>query len=97
SLLLKVRNGPPERYLSNDLEAAILPRYPALVEVKRALVQNGALGALMTGSGSCVFGLFGDLHSADTARLELSSNPSWSVYTAPLLTDGYIYTPGTPG
>ncbi|MFH1981661.1 MAG: 4-(cytidine 5'-diphospho)-2-C-methyl-D-erythritol kinase, partial [Pseudomonadota bacterium] len=51
SLLLKVRNGPPECYLSNDLEAAMLPRHPALAEAKRALVQNGALGALMTGSG----------------------------------------------
>jgi 4-diphosphocytidyl-2-C-methyl-D-erythritol kinase len=87
SLLLKVRNGPPESYLHNDLEAVILPRHPALVEVRRALVQNGAVGALMTGSGSCVFGLFSDVESADNARQKLSKDPSWGVCAAPLLTD----------
>ena len=82
------REGPPESYLHNDLEAAVLPRHPALAEVKHALNRSGAEGALMTGSGSCVFGLFRDPISADSARQKLSKSTAWSVFAAPLLTDG---------
>lgn len=88
SLLLMVRNGPLERYLHNDLEAVMSPRYPALARVKHALNQNGAKCALMTGSGSCVFGLFHDPQNADLARRKLSKNTDWRVFAAPLLTDG---------
>jgi len=87
-LLLKVRNGPPERYLHNDLEAVVLPHHPELIDIKRAMAQNGAAGTLMTGSGSCVFGLFSHPGPAETARQKDSGVTPWSVYAVPLLTDG---------
>jgi 4-diphosphocytidyl-2-C-methyl-D-erythritol kinase len=44
--------------LSNDFEAAVFPRYPRLVAIKRDLLRQGAAGASLAGSGSAVFGIF---------------------------------------
>ena len=46
--------------LRNDLEAAVLPRHPEIAAARRALLRKGAVAALMSGSGSTVFGLFED-------------------------------------
>ena len=46
------------RVLINDLEAVTLPRYPKLAVLKERLLAEGALAALMSGSGSSVFGIF---------------------------------------
>ncbi len=50
----------PEQWLVNDLEAAAFGICPELKLVKAELLEAGALGALMTGSGSSVFGVFKD-------------------------------------
>jgi 4-diphosphocytidyl-2-C-methyl-D-erythritol kinase len=42
----------------NDFEAALFPRYPVLPQLTAALREAGAGLALLTGSGSAVFGLF---------------------------------------
>jgi 4-diphosphocytidyl-2-C-methyl-D-erythritol kinase len=42
----------------NDLEAVTIKRYPEIGEIKKTLMQAGADGALMSGSGPTVFGLF---------------------------------------
>ena len=42
----------------NDLEAVTLKRFPQIGEIKEQLKQAGAAGALMSGSGPTVFGLF---------------------------------------
>lgn len=44
----------------NSLEAAVLPAHPAVGRLKRALQEGGAVPALMSGSGSAVFGLVPD-------------------------------------
>ena len=44
--------------LANDLEAPVTRRHPEIGAAKRALESAGADAALMTGSGSAVFGLF---------------------------------------
>ena len=51
--------------LSNDLERVTLSKYPFLCSIKDSLIKLGALGALMTGSGPSIFGLF---DSAKKAR-----------------------------
>ncbi|NMA69028.1 MAG: 4-(cytidine 5'-diphospho)-2-C-methyl-D-erythritol kinase, partial [Desulfitobacterium sp.] len=44
--------------LHNDLEQASMKLVPEILRVKEELlVENGCLGALMSGSGSAVFGL----------------------------------------
>jgi 4-diphosphocytidyl-2-C-methyl-D-erythritol kinase len=42
----------------NDFEAVVFEQHPQLARLKRRLLQAGASPALMTGSGSAVFGLF---------------------------------------
>ncbi len=44
--------------LGNVLESVTVKRYPVIEEIKQAMVAKGALGALMSGSGPTVFGLF---------------------------------------
>jgi 4-diphosphocytidyl-2-C-methyl-D-erythritol kinase len=44
--------------LFNDFEASIETAHPVVKEIKQALLAFGARGALMTGSGPTVFGLF---------------------------------------
>ena len=47
-----------ETSLYNDLEAITVTQYPGLDEIKNRLLVDGASGALMSGSGPTVFGLF---------------------------------------
>jgi 4-diphosphocytidyl-2-C-methyl-D-erythritol kinase len=42
----------------NDFEDAVFGRHPRLRQIKRALLQGGAAGAALAGSGSAVFGIF---------------------------------------
>jgi 4-diphosphocytidyl-2-C-methyl-D-erythritol kinase len=51
----------PER-LHNDLEQITIAWHPVIGEIKRALLKAGAVGALMSGSGPTVFGLFDEHH-----------------------------------
>jgi 4-diphosphocytidyl-2-C-methyl-D-erythritol kinase len=44
--------------LKNDFEASLFSQYPTLSEIKQKLYDAGALYAAMSGSGSCLFGVF---------------------------------------
>jgi 4-diphosphocytidyl-2-C-methyl-D-erythritol kinase len=44
--------------MENDFEGVVLKAYPEIADVKRELVSHGARHALLSGSGSSVFGLF---------------------------------------
>ncbi len=44
--------------LHNDLESVSMKIHPELADLKKLLLSHGALGALMSGSGPTVFGLF---------------------------------------
>lgn len=56
------------RELHNDLEAVSLKMHPELNDLKQMLMKEGALGALMSGSGPTLFGIFEDEKSAKEAR-----------------------------
>ena len=51
----------------NDLETVTIGRYPRIARLKERLDESGAIGSLMTGSGSSVFGLFADEAGAKRA------------------------------
>ncbi|HKA54391.1 MAG TPA: 4-(cytidine 5'-diphospho)-2-C-methyl-D-erythritol kinase [Candidatus Binatia bacterium] len=53
--------------LVNDLERAVLPEYPQIDRIKAQLLHIGAEGALMSGSGSAVFGVFHSRARAEQA------------------------------
>ena len=44
--------------LYNDLALVVIKRYPEILEIKNELLNLGAGGALLSGSGSTVFGIF---------------------------------------
>jgi len=68
--------------LYNDLENVSLPLYPALSEIKGHLMAQGALGSLMSGSGSTVFGIFESEDSARKAEVKLREAHVGSVFVA---------------
>ncbi|MEA4816284.1 MAG: 4-(cytidine 5'-diphospho)-2-C-methyl-D-erythritol kinase [Lachnospiraceae bacterium] len=57
--------------LCNVLESVTLKAYPIIGEIKTRLVENGALGALMSGSGPTVFGMFENKDTAEAASLDI--------------------------
>jgi 4-diphosphocytidyl-2-C-methyl-D-erythritol kinase len=72
------------KYLRNDLEQVTLSMYPVLQQLKDLLLVYGALGALMSGSGPTVFGLFSERKAALKAKkaLEETGGEKWSVLMA---------------
>lgn len=60
--------------LENDFEEVVFEQYPHIKEIKIRLVKLGAKYALMSGSGSSVFGLFDDEQSARDAATMFSHN-----------------------
>ena len=68
--------------LRNDLENVAFRLFPVLADLKRVLLDHGALGSLMSGSGSTVFGIFEGEKEALKAAESLSRIGMWSVYTA---------------
>lgn len=60
------------RRMYNVFEAALPPKPDDIPHIKAALLDCGALGAVMTGTGSAVFGVFGDAARAETASRMLS-------------------------
>ena len=72
------------RHLCNDLENVAARRFPVINTIKKELLQQGAMGALMTGSGSAVFGLFADPEAARRAGVSLSDHADWKVFVTAL-------------
>lgn len=68
------------RHLCNDLEGVTVSLCPDVREIKARLLDLGASGALMSGSGPCVFGLFEDRVRARAARAALRLDGRWTVY-----------------
>ncbi|MEJ2697278.1 MAG: 4-(cytidine 5'-diphospho)-2-C-methyl-D-erythritol kinase [Candidatus Sulfobium sp.] len=55
----------------NDLEKAVVEVYPVVEEIKKKLVENGAVLSCMSGSGPTVFGVFGSVDEAGRASLNM--------------------------
>ena len=53
--------------LYNVMESVTAAEHPEIGDIKRLMLDNGALGCAMSGSGPTVFGIFDDPHSAHTA------------------------------
>lgn len=55
-------------HLGNLLETVTIPAHPEIQEIKKCMMENGALGSLMSGSGPTVFGIYDDLDKAKAAK-----------------------------
>lgn len=68
--------------LHNDLEAVTIPAHPELFEIKKFFMDAGAQGALMSGSGPTVFGVFESEGVRGAALEELRGHPRWKALGA---------------
>ncbi|MFQ5667266.1 MAG: 4-(cytidine 5'-diphospho)-2-C-methyl-D-erythritol kinase [Candidatus Binatia bacterium] len=64
--------------LMNDLEAAAAQLHPAVLRIKARLLDEGAQGALMTGSGSAVVGIWPEDRLARRAATRLREQGLWA-------------------
>lgn len=64
----------------NDLEPIVISHFPLIGALKEALLKAGAIGALMSGSGSSVFGIFTSSEQAYEAKDVLLSQQSGVIF-----------------
>ncbi|MBR4345161.1 MAG: 4-(cytidine 5'-diphospho)-2-C-methyl-D-erythritol kinase [Lachnospiraceae bacterium] len=67
--------------LGNILEDVTFKQHPEISEIKEQMLSLGAAGALMSGSGPTVFGLFSDEEKAESAHKYFSSLPEYQKNT----------------
>lgn len=91
SFLLNKQSFNPGCHLCNDLEPTAASMYPGIFTAKEALLKHGALGALMSGSGSTVFGLFPDFDTALRAKCALAANDEWQLYLVDMITKEDVF------
>lgn len=65
--------------LHNDFEPTLCSRYPELTEIKTRLLAEGAAGALLSGTGSALFGVFAADVARNRAAERLAREGRWAV------------------
>lgn len=73
------------RHMANDLEKVTALLYPEIGNIKNTLLGLGAVGALMSGSGPTVFGVFADKKTAEKAHRSISGGNN-RIFLASFLT-----------
>jgi 4-diphosphocytidyl-2-C-methyl-D-erythritol kinase len=83
-------------FLTNDLESVVFEEWPELRQFRDALMEVGAAAALLSGSGSAVFGVFpGEGRPAAEAERLGARFPGWRVLTTRFVDEGIRL--GAPG
>lgn len=70
--------------LGNVMEAAAVQDRPMIAQLRQALLDSGAMGARMTGSGSAVYGIFADDEAAKAGREAISGLPVQTWLARPI-------------
>ena len=92
SISLKRNRFIPAVHLTNDLERVTAAKYPEIDLAKEKLLKLGAIGALMSGSGPTVFGLFDSAEKAKSAGQRLSQEKNLQLFLVdPILEDDPIF------
>ena len=69
--------------LGNVLEKVTVEAYPVIAQIKECMMEAGALGAMMSGSGPTVFGIFRDRRTAKEAFTKVKTqNLAKQIYLA---------------
>ena len=77
---LRLNRFNPAHHLRNDLERVTAQKYPEMGLAKERLLNLGAIGALMSGSGPTVFGLFDNAKTAKSARQSLAVAKDFQLF-----------------
>lgn len=75
--------------LGNVLESVTIPEYPVIAEIKERLMDYGAVGAIMSGSGPTVFGIFTSPRAASEAYEAMRYGDSKNLARQVYLTNFY--------
>ena len=68
------------KILENDLETVTASHFPVINTIKKSLMEVGAKGVLMTGSGPSVFGVFESKDEAFSAKRHLISRNLGNIF-----------------
>lgn len=71
--------------LSNDLESVTIKAFPVIADIKARLMDLGAAGSMMSGSGPSVFGIFKSFDAAEIARVKITKDANWFAATVETL------------
>ena len=71
--------------LENQFEGPLSALHPQLAQAKARLLAAGAAGAMLSGSGSAVFGIFEAAARRDAAAVELAGQGDWAVFSCQTL------------
>ncbi len=66
--------------LINDFERSVFAAHPEIGEAKEALLELGAVNALLSGSGASVFGIFDKEETRQTAMKALDIRSTWRTF-----------------
>lgn len=67
--------------LYNVMEDVTVPEYPIIADIKKMMIENGALNSIMSGSGPTVFGIYDNLEKVEnTMKLLKKSNLTEQLY-----------------
>jgi len=76
-----------KRHMSNQFEKSLFNQYPILSEMKSLLLKNGAFGALVSGSGSAVFGVFREKNIQNQAYKNMACLQIGKIFSCETLAD----------
>ena len=76
-------------HMGNVLESVTIPNYPVIAQIKEQMIKDGALNAMMSGSGPTVFGIFDDKEKAEVAYKRMrEGNLAKQVYLTEVYNNG---------
>lgn len=75
--------------LGNVLESVTVPEHPVIQDIKDRMMEYGAIGSLMSGSGPTVFGLFTNPRAAEQAHEAMRFGSASSLAKQVYLTNFY--------
>lgn len=84
------------KLLHNDLEKAVLPRYPKVEALKAAIADSKPLGVLMSGSGPTIFALVQSADEANALQAHVRdriTDPDLKLWVTQLVPSGVQLTP----
>jgi len=70
--------------MANVFEPLLSAEHPELADIRRTLLDCGAAGAMLTGTGSAMFGLFTDAAASERAATALRQFVPWVVQAKPI-------------
>lgn len=77
-------------HMGNVLESVTIPNYPVISQIKEQMMDSGAFGSMMSGSGPTVFGLFDDSRTAQLAFGKIKrSGLAKQVYLTSIYNNNY--------